>query len=159
MKDFELLKSNYLKLREAMIKYLSKFEDDSYFYQPTDKSNATAWIVPHIVAFEKVMVTDKILGYDFLEFISKEDVEKYKPTVDGFSFTKEQMMTKEEAIKLLEKTKEVSIQFLDNMINQTERIKNVDPEIAFDRYMLNFSHETEHLGQLKYLLGTWIRTK
>ena len=159
LKDFELLKSNYLKLREAMIKYLSKFDEESYFYQPTEKSNTTAWIVPHIAAFEKVMVTDKILGYDFTKFISEEDVNKYKPTVDGFSFSKEQMMSKEEAIKLLEKTKEVSIEFLDNMINQSEKIKNVDSEIAFDRYMLNFSHETEHLGQLKYLLGTWIRTR
>ena len=105
------------------------------------------------------MVINKILGFDFKEFISVEDVEKYKPTVDGFTFAKEQMISKEKAIKLLRITQEVSIEFLDCMINQTESIINVDPEIAFDRYMLNFSHETEHLGQLKYLLGTWNRTR
>ncbi|NHJ04634.1 MAG: DinB family protein [Candidatus Heimdallarchaeota archaeon] len=159
MKDFELLKSNYLKLRNVFINYLDKFDFESYYYQPTEKSNTTAWIVPHIAAFEKVMVTNKILGFDFKEFISDEDVEKYKPTVDGFIFTKDQMMTKEEAIRLLKTIQEVSIEFLDNMINQTELIINVDPEIAFDRYMLNFSHETEHLGQLKYLLGTWNRIR
>jgi len=159
MKDFELLKSNYLKLRNAFIKYLDKFDSESYYYQPTEKSNTTAWIVPHIAAFEKVMVTNKILGFDFKEFISIEDVEKYKPTVDGFTFAKDQMISKDEAIKLLRITQEVSIEFLDCMTNQTESIINVDPEIAFDRYMLNFSHETEHLGQLKYLLGTWNRTR
>lgn len=157
MKDFELLKTNYLKLRESMIKYLDKFDEDSYFYQPTEKSNAVAWIVPHIVAFEKVMVIDKILGYKFNNFISKEDVEKYKPTVDGFEFSKDELMSKEKAIKLLEQTREVSIQFLDEMINQTDSVQEVNLEITFDRYMLNFSHETEHLGQLKYLLGTWKR--
>ncbi|MHA1244720.1 MAG: DinB family protein [Candidatus Heimdallarchaeota archaeon] len=159
MKDFELLKANYLKIRESMIKYLDKFEEESYFYQPTEKSNAVAWIVPHIVAFEKVMVIDKILGYKFEKFISKEDVDKYKPTVDGFEFTKENLMSKDDAIKQLKQTQEVSIKFLDEMINQTDNVQEVNLEIAFDRYMLNFSHETEHLGQLKYLLGTWKRMK
>ncbi|MHA1124074.1 MAG: DinB family protein [Candidatus Heimdallarchaeota archaeon] len=159
MKDFELLKANYLKIRESMINYLDKFEEESYFYQPTVKSNSVAWIVPHIVAFEKIMVIDKILGYKFKNFISKADVEKYKPTVDGFEFTKENLMSKEEAIKLLEQAQEVSIQFLDEMVNQTDLINEVNLEIAFDRYLLNFSHEIEHLGQLKYLLGTWKRLK
>jgi len=159
MKDFELLKANYLKLRENMIKYIGKFEEESYFYQPTEKSNAVAWIVPHIAAFEKVMVVDKILGYNFSKFISKEDVEKYKPAINGFEFTKKDLLPMDQAIKLLEKTKEVSINFLDEMINQTDTISEVNLEITYDRYMLNFSHETEHLGQLKYLLGTWKRMK
>ena len=140
MKDFELLKGNYLKLRTAFINYLEKFDSESYYYQPTKKSNSTAWIVPHIAAFEKIMVINKILGFNFKEFISEEDVEKYKPAIDGFNFSKDQMMTKEEAISLLRKTEEVSINFLDCVINQSESIVNIDPEIAFDRYMLNFSH-------------------
>ena len=159
MKDFELLKASYLKIRESMIKYLDKFEEESYFYQPTEKSNSAAWIVPHIVAFEKVMVVDKILGYKFEKSISQEDVDKYKPTVDGFEFTKKNLMSKKDAIKLLKHAQEVSIKFLDEMINQTDKVQEVNREIAFDRFMLNFSHETEHLGQLKYLLGTWNRMK
>ncbi|MBN1330315.1 MAG: DinB family protein [Candidatus Heimdallarchaeota archaeon] len=158
MKDFELIKSNYLKVRASIIKYLEKFDDDRYFYQPTEKSNSTAWIVPHIVAFEKVMVTDHIENYDFASFISTEDVEKYKPGVNGFAFTKKQMLTKEQAIELLTKVQDVSMQFLDDMINESEAISEVDAEIAFSKYLLNFSHEMEHFGQLKYLLGTYNRT-
>ena len=157
--DFELLKDSYLKLRKSVIKYLDGFDEESYHYQPTEKSNSTAWIIPHIVAFEKLMVTDKISGYVFPEFISQDNVDIYKPTVDGFNFSKEDLLTKEEAIKLLEKTQKVSIEFLDKMINQNEEIKNVEKATAFDRFLFNFSHETEHLGQLKYLLGTFKRTR
>jgi len=78
MPDFKLLKVQYLKLRESIIKYLDQFDEESYFYQPTIKSNATAWIIPHISAFEKLMVIDKIEGYNFGIFISQEEIEKYK---------------------------------------------------------------------------------
>ncbi|MGC9781382.1 MAG: DinB family protein [Candidatus Heimdallarchaeota archaeon] len=159
MKDFELIKANYLRLRSSVINYLGKFNDDSYYYQPTDKSNSVAWIVPHIVAFEKVMVTDKIKGYKFKRFITQEDIEKYKPAVDGYVFKKKELMNVEEAIKLLNETQNVSIKFLDDTINGSDSTNEVDLEIAFDKYLLNFSHETEHLGQLKYLLGTWKRTR
>jgi len=157
MKDFELIKANYLKVRASIIKYLEKFDEERYFYQPTEKSNSAAWIVPHIVAFEKVMVTDQIENYEFSEFISTVDVEKYKPGVDGFNFTKKDMLTKEEAIILLTKAHEISIQFLDDIINQSDKISEIDAEQAFSRYLLNFSHEMEHFGQLKYLLGTYNR--
>ena len=158
MYDFDLRKEQYQKLREAVIKFLDKFDEDRYFYQPTNKSNSTAWIVPHISAFEKIMVTDQIKGYTFDQYISAEEVEKYKPGVDGFSFKKSEMMRKEEAIKLLRKTQVVSVQFIDNLIIQDPSIKDVNQEIAFNRYLINFSHETEHFGQLKYLIGTWERT-
>ncbi|MFX1534315.1 MAG: DinB family protein [Promethearchaeota archaeon] len=158
MPDFKLLKIQYLKLRESVIKYLDKFDEESYFYQPTIKSNATAWIIPHISAFEKLMVIDKIEGYKFGIFISQEEIEKYRPGVDAFNFKKEELMGKKQAIELLRKTQEVSIKFLDDMIAQTNSIKAVDPENAFNRYLLNFSHETEHYGQIKYLIGTWKRT-
>ncbi|MFW9924865.1 MAG: DinB family protein [Candidatus Thorarchaeota archaeon] len=157
MRDFELIKANYLKLRNSVLKYLSNFTDESYYYQPTEKSNSTAWIVPHIVAFEKVMVVDKIQGYVFTKFISEEDVDMYKPGVDGFLFDKESLMSMKDALDLLEKSREVMINFLDEMINQADKISEVDSDQVFDRFMLNFSHETEHLGQLKYLLGTWKR--
>ena len=159
MLDFELVKNTYLKLRASVIKYLEKFNEESYYYQPTNKSNATAWIVPHIVAFEKVMVVDRIQGYNFPLFIIQADVDKYKPAVDGFNFKREEMMTKVEAIELLQQAQEVSIEFIDNIINQSDDVIDVDPQIAFDRYLFNFSHETEHLGQMKYLLGTWKRTR
>ncbi|NHJ87550.1 MAG: DinB family protein [Asgard group archaeon] len=159
MKDFEIIKTNYQKLRSALIKYLDRFEGESYFYQPTDKSNATAWIVPHIVAFEKVMVTDKIEGYSFDNFISEEDVEKYRPGVDGFAFTKDEMLTKAEVIKLLDDVQKISIKFLDALIKNDPSVSKVDRDVAFDKYMLNFSHETEHYGQMKYLLGTFNRTR
>jgi hypothetical protein len=156
--DFELIKANYLQLRRALIKYLEKFDEESYFYQPTEKSNAVAWIVPHIAAFEKVMVVDKIAGYDFNEFIIPEDVEKYKPSVAGYAYTKNQMMSMEEAIALLKKTMEVSSAFLDEIVHDSEKVKDVDKAVVFDKYMFNFSHETEHYGQIKYLLGTYKRT-
>lgn len=157
MSDFELIKANYLKLRGSVIKYLSNFSDDSYYFQPTKKSNSTAWIVPHIVAFEKVMVVDKIQGYDFPKFISEADVDMYKPGVDGFLFETDSLMIVKDALNLLEKSKVVFINFLDAIINQSEEIAEIDLDLVFDRLMLNFSHETEHLGQLKYLLGTWKR--
>ncbi len=159
LKDFELIKANYLKLRSSLIKYLGNFNDVSYYYQPTDKSNSVAWIVPHVVAFEKVMVTDKIKRYKFKRFITQEDVEKYKPAVDGYAFKKKELMKIEEAIKLLNEAQNVSLKFLDDTINGSDSTIDVDFEIAFDKYLLNFSHETEHLGQLKYLLGTYKRTR
>jgi len=100
---------------------------------------------------------DKIQEYNFGEFISQADVDKYRPGVDGFLFNKEDIMNKEEAIELLDKTQKISVEFLDNMISKADSIKNVDEEIAKKQYLLNFSHETEHLGQLKYLIGTWKR--
>ena len=157
--DFELLKVMYTKLRKSVIKYLEGFDEEAYYFQPTEKSNSPAWIIPHIAAFEKLMVTDKIAGYNFKEFIKPEDVEKYKPTVDGFTFSKENMMTKEEAIELLNKTQEASLEFIEHMIHQSDKVMNVEPSIAFERFLFNFSHETEHLGQLKYLLGTYKRTR
>ncbi|MFW9968506.1 MAG: DinB family protein [Candidatus Thorarchaeota archaeon] len=157
MKDIEFVKSQYLKLRESLIKFLSNFDDESYFYQPTDKSNSTAWIVPHISAFEKIMIADKISGYTFAEFITSDDILKYKPGVDGFAFNREQMLGKEEAIALLQRTKEVSVRFLDDLIEESSFAKEVDPQNAVEKYLFNFSHETEHYGQLKYLLGTWKR--
>lgn len=159
MLDFKFVKKQYLILREAVIKFLDRFDESSYYYQPTLKSNTTAWIIPHISAFEKLMVVDKIVGYNFSEFISQENIGKYKPNVDGFKFKKEEMMSKEQAIELLKRTQEVSVKFLDDLIAQNDSVKDVDPETAFNRYLLNFSHETEHYGQIKYLIGTWQRTQ
>ena len=103
------------------------------------------------------MVTDNIAGYDFPQFISQMDVDKYKPGVDGFTFTQKEMLTKTEAIELLEKAQEVSVLFLDGLIHGSA--EEIDIEVATSKYQLNFSHETEHFGQLKYLLGTYNRTK
>jgi hypothetical protein len=157
MDDMELVESLYTKLRESLIAYLGKFNEDSYFYQPTPKSNAAAWIVPHISAFEKVMVTDKISGFDFPEFIGPDDVAKYRPGVEAYTLNKGEMMGISEAIELLKRTQEVSLGFLDDMIAGRDSMRNVDRTVAFEKYLFNFSHETEHLGQLKYLLGTWKR--
>ena len=66
------------------------------------------------------------------------------------------MMSTEKAIELLKKTKDCSLKFLNALIDGTSG-SNVDPEIVKEKYLLNFSHETEHYGQLKYLLGTWKR--
>ncbi|MFX0204541.1 MAG: DinB family protein [Candidatus Hodarchaeota archaeon] len=159
MLDFKFLKIQYMKLRGAVIKFLDRFNESSYYYRPTLKSNTTAWIIPHISAFEQLMVVDKIIGYNFSEFISQENIDKYKPNVDGFKFKKEEMMSIEQAIELLKRTQEVSVKFLDEMIAQNDSAKEVDPETAFNRYLLNFSHETEHYGQIKYLIGTWQRTQ
>ncbi|MFX1439778.1 MAG: hypothetical protein ACFFFD_05970 [Promethearchaeota archaeon] len=157
MDDLELVKSLYLKLRESLIAYLGKFDDGSYFYQPTPKSNATAWIVPHISAFEKLMVTDKIPGFDFPQFITAENVAIYRPGVKAYALARDEMMQISEAIELLKLTQKVSIGFLDDMIAGRNSVREVDHAVVVDKYLLNFSHETEHYGQLKYLLGTWKR--
>ncbi|MFQ6123255.1 MAG: DinB family protein [Candidatus Heimdallarchaeota archaeon] len=99
----------YLKLREAVIKFLDRFDEGSYYYQPTPKSNTTAWIILHISAFEQLMVVDKIGGYNFNEFISQENIDKYKPNVAGFNFKKEEMMSKDQAIELLKRTQEAAV--------------------------------------------------
>lgn len=156
MSDYIFIKNQYVKLRDSLITYLGKFNEESYFFQPTRVSNSPAWIAPHISAFEKIMVVDKIPGYAFEKFISQEDIDKYKPGVDAFSFAKDEMMSTEKAIELLKKTKDCSLKFLNALIDGTSG-SNVDPEIVKEKYLLNFSHETEHYGQLKYLLGTWKR--
>ena len=159
MNDLELVKSIYTKLRESLIVFLGKFDDESYFYQPTPKSNAAAWIVPHISAFEKLMVTDKIHGFEFPQFITPENVTVYKPGVEAYAFAKDEMMGIPEAIELLKQTQEVSTGFLNDMIAGRDSVRKVDRSVAVDKYLFNFSHETEHYGQLKYLLGTWKRTR
>lgn len=159
MYDFNLVKGQYVKLREAVINFLDRFNEGSYYYQPTPKSNATAWIIPHVSAFEQLMVIDKITGYSFGKFISQADIDKYKPGIDGFKFANKELMRKKQAIELLKKTQDVSVKFLDDMIAQNDSVSDVDSKTAFNRYMLNFSHETEHYGQLKYLLGTWQRIR
>lgn len=156
MSDFIFIKNQYVKLRDSLITYLGKFNEESYFFQPTKVSNSPAWIIPHISAFEKIMVVDKIPGYEFENFISQENIDKYKPGVDAFSFTKEDMMSVGKAMELLKKTKDCSMNFLDALIDGIS-VSNVDQKIAMEKYLLNFSHETEHYGQLKYLLGTWKR--
>ncbi|MFW9801492.1 MAG: hypothetical protein ACFFFC_02515 [Candidatus Thorarchaeota archaeon] len=159
MNDLELVKSMYTRLRESLIAYLGKFDDGSYFYQPTSKSNAAAWILPHISAFEKLMVTDKIPGFKFPQFITPEKVAIYKPGVEAYEFTKDELLGISEAIELLKQTQEVSMGFLDDMIAGRDSVREVDRALAVAKYLLNFSHETEHFGQLKYLLGTWKRTR
>ncbi|MFW9849800.1 MAG: DinB family protein [Candidatus Thorarchaeota archaeon] len=155
MNQFEFIKGQYLKLRASTIRLLENFHGDSYYYQPTKVSNSTAWIVPHISAFEKIMVADKIDGYKFPRFISEDDVAKYKPMVDGYAFDRDEMMGVAKAVDLLEKTRDISVAFLEIMIDDPP--KNIDAKNAAEKYLLNISHETEHLGQLKYLLGTWKR--
>ena len=155
MSDLRFIIQQYSKLRDSLVNYLGKFNDESYFYQPTKVSNSPAWIVPHISAFEKVMVVDKIPGLALSEFISPNDVAIYRPGVEAYSFTSDQLMGLDDAIKLLEKTKEVSCAFLEELASGQSR--EVDMDVASERYLLNYSHETEHYGQLKYLLGTWKR--
>ncbi len=157
MNYFEMIKAQYQKLRAGLIKWLDKFNDESYFFQPTKVSNSAAWIVPHISAFERIMVVDKIEGYKFAEFIPTEDIAKYRPGVDAYAFEKAELMSKEDAIALLRKTEEVSVRFLDSMIARDDTVKNVDVAVAFDKFIFNILHETEHYGQLKYLSGTWTR--
>jgi hypothetical protein len=67
-------------------------------------------------------------------------------------------MSKDEAIKYLQAAQEVSVKFFEDIISRTDSIKNINQNIAFNRFMLNYDHETEHYGQLKYLLGTFKRT-
>ena len=93
MSDFIFIKNQYVKLRDSLITYLGKFNEESYFFQPTKVSNSPAWIIPHISAFEKIMVVDKISGYEFEEFITQDNIDKYKPGVDAYSFAKEEMMS------------------------------------------------------------------
>lgn len=159
MNEFEFIKTRYLQVRNALIKYLEKFDEQSYYYQPTEKSNATAWIVPHLAAFERVMIMDHIPGFKFNQFISEEDIEKYKPGADGFALEKKEALSKDEAIKLLRKAQKTTLEFLDLLINNAKEVEKVDRNIAFDKYLLNFTHDTEHYGQIKYLLGTFKRTQ
>ncbi|MGY5874997.1 MAG: DinB family protein [Candidatus Thorarchaeota archaeon] len=157
MSDFELIKTEYQKLRTGLIKWLDKFNDDSYFYQPTEMSNSAAWIVPHISAFERVMVVDKIEGYEFTEFITDRDIAIYRPGVKAYAFEEDELMSMDDAIALLRKTEEVSIQFIDSMIAKDDSVKHVDESVGFRKFLFNILHETEHYGQLKYLSGTWTR--
>jgi hypothetical protein len=158
MLDFEFIKNNYIKLVDAIIKYLDKFTEEAYYYKPTEKSNAVAWIVPHIAAFEKEKVMDFIENYTFDKVMSDENIVKYHPGVDGYKLKQNEMMTKEKAIEHLEAAKKASLKFLDDLINNAETTKDVDQDFVFARYMLSYSHTLEHYGQLKYLLGTYNRT-
>jgi hypothetical protein len=137
MTDLEFVKAQYLKLRASFIKFLDNFDDESYFYQPTNKSNSTAWIVPHISAFEKLMVADKIQGYTFEDFITSDDILKYKPGVEGFAFNREQMLGMDEAIALLERTEEASVRFLDDLIEGSTSARDVDHQNAAEKYLFN----------------------
>jgi hypothetical protein len=158
MNELEFILARYLKLREAIANWLRKhFDEAAWHFQPTPQSNAAAWIVPHLFVFEQIKVYDQIPGYTFPRLAADELVARYRPGAPGYSLRLEESMGLEEAIDYLAQARTITETFLGALLAGDPAVAGLDRRLVFDRYFLNFTHDTEHYGQLKYLTGTWQR--
>jgi hypothetical protein len=158
MEGIAEIRERHLRLRDSVAAWIrTHFDDASWYYQPTPVSNPAAWIVPHLLAFEQQFVFDKIPGRPVPPGVSAEVVERYKPGVAGFETGKGNLMSLEEALSALARMREISNHFLSQLILASPAQPAVDPQQVVELYQHNFTHDTEHFGQLKYLSGTWGR--
>jgi hypothetical protein len=158
MSEIAVVHDNHLKLRDSIASWIrDHLGDAAWYYQPTPLSNPAAWIVPHLLAFEQQYVYDQIPGYSFPRGVSPEVVEHYKPGVAGFAMGKGDLMPAEEALAGIARLREISDRFLSEILSAAPGAGSVDHRLVFELYQHNFTHDTEHFGQLKYLSGTWSR--
>ena len=160
MNELEFMLHRYLKLREAIANWLKKnFDEGAWYYQPAPTANAAAWIVPHLIVFEQIKVYDQIPGYAFHRVATDEQVERYKPGAAGYAMGRGELMTMEEALVGLAAARKITEAFFHALLTDSPLTAGIDRRVAFDRYFLNFTHDTEHYGQIKYLTGMWQRRK
>jgi DinB superfamily len=158
MDEIAVIRDNHLKLRDDIAAWVhDHLSGAAWFFQPTPLSNPAAWIVPHLIAFEQQFVYDQISGYPFPRGVSPHVVERYKPGVDGFSMGEANLMSAEEALAGLARLREITDRFLSEIQSGGAGQGAVDRQQVLELYQHNFSHDTEHFGQLKYLSGTWSR--
>lgn len=158
MDNIEFVHQRYLELRDAIVSWLGKhLQGPAWYYRPTPLSNGAAWIVPHLVAFEQQRVFDRIAGHDLARVVPVEVVERYKPGASGWSMPDADLMSAEEALAALARGRAATDAFLSRLRAGDPALAGVDRAQVFERYLLNFTHDTEHYGQLKYLTGTWER--
>jgi hypothetical protein len=160
MNDLEFMLNRYLKLREAIANWLKKnFDEDAWYFQPAPAANSAAWIVPHLIVFEQIKVYDQIPGYAFHRVATEEQVARYKPGAAGYAMGRGELMPMHDVLVGLAATRKITETFFHALLTDSPLVAEVDRRVAFDRYFLNFTHDTEHYGQIKYLTGLWQRRK
>lgn len=158
MDGLEFIHGRYVKLREAIRNWLGKHSDEeSWYFQPVPQANSAAWIVPHLLAFEQIKVYRQIPGGRFPELLSPEQEARFRPGAAGYAMERGELMTLADALDGLARAQEASTRFLAALRAGDPELQEVDRQLVFDRYFLNFTHDTEHYGQLKYLTGVWQR--
>lgn len=160
MDEMAFVHSSYLKLRDAIVAWVRKsLAGDAWYFRPSPLANSAAWILPHLVAFEQTKVHDRIAGHGLPRLALPEMVERYKPGVAGYSMPEGELMGLEEALAAVARAREMTDRFFAQLQAGDPAVAGVDRALVFERYLLNFTHDTEHYGQLKYLSGTWERTE
>ena len=158
MNELEFILARYLTLRDAIINWLGEhFDDAAWYYQPTPQANAAAWIVPHLVVFEQIKVYDQIPGATLPRIATDAEVARYKPGAAGYAMPRAELMGLEDAVTALLRARAATEAFLGKLMANNPAFSGVDRRLVFDRLFLNFTHDTEHYGQLKYLTGLWQR--
>jgi hypothetical protein len=160
MNEVEFLLGRYLKLREAIGNWLRQnFDEEAWYYQPAPTANPAAWIVPHLIVFEQIKVYDQIPGYAFHRVATEEQVARYRPGAAGYAMGRGELMGMEEALVGLGAARKITEAFFHALLTDAPLVAGVDRRLACDRFFLNFTHDTEHYGQIKYLTGLWQRRK
>jgi len=150
MNDLEFMLNRYLKLREAIANWLKKnFDEDAWYFQPAPAANSAAWIVPHLIVFEQIKVYDQIPGYAFHRVATEEQVARYKPGAAGYAMGRGELMPMHDVLVGLAATRKITETFFHALLTDSPLVAEVDRRVAFDRYFLNFTHDTEHYGQIK----------
>jgi DinB superfamily len=158
MDEIQDIRDGYLNLRDAIATWVhDHLRGDAWYFQPTPLSNAPAWIVGHLIAFEQQFVYDAIPGYAFPRGASPEVVERYKPGVAGFAVGAKSLIPVEEALASIARLRETSDHFLSAVRSSAPEVSGVDRRKVIEAYGHHTYHDTEHFGQLKYLSGTWER--
>ncbi len=158
MEEMEVIRKSYLDLRDAIASWVrDQLDGKAWYYQPTPLSNPAAWIVGHLIAFEQEYVYDQIPGYSFPRGATAEVVERYRPGVAGYAMGEKSLMSAREALAGLARLRGITDRFLRELLSGAAAAKAVDQGQVRDAYQHNFTHDTEHFGQLKYLTGTWGR--
>ena len=158
MDEIVFMHESYLKLRDAIVVWVRKnLSGAAWYYRPSPLANSAAWIVPHLVVFEQIKVHDRITGHGFPPLASAELVERYKPGAAGYAMPEAELMSLEGALGAIARARELTERFFALLHGADPTVAGVDRGLVFERYLLNFTHDTEHYGQLKYLSGTWDR--
>lgn len=156
--EIAIIREDYRELRDAIASWIrDHLRGKAWYYQPTALSNPAAWIVPHLIAFEQQYVYDQISGYAFPRGATPEVVERYRPGVSGYAMGEANLMSADEALAGLARLRGITERFLSELLSGAADTRGVDGGQVRAAYRHNFSHDTEHFGQLKYLSGTWGR--
>jgi hypothetical protein len=158
MDEIRFIRDQYVSVRDSLVSWLPKhLAGRAWYFQPRPQSTSAAWIVPHLVAFEQVTIFGTLKGWQFPPVADADFVERYRGGAAGHTMGDSDLCTPEQALASLTGARGATVGLLDALIGGQPSAAAVGRNDVFRRDLANFSHDTEHVGQLKYLAGTYER--